>query len=192
MSFPTIHGELYLECIAYESVRFPGYAELIRTFVTRQVLPVAMDLKSVIHSTAAEYGYQLRCKQEESILAFTGGMDVFVSLPTGYGKSLCYTLLSPIYDKIRKVDRKSIVLVVSPLVALMQDQVGRITSKGISATCLADESNRRGVKNGEYQVAFVSPETLSFPEWRNMLSSDTYSENLIGFIIDEAHCIKKW
>ena len=151
-----------------------------------------MDLKSVIHSTAAEYGYQLRCKQEESILAFTGGMDVFVSLPTGYGKSLCYTLLPPIYDKIRKVDRKSIVLVVSPLVALMQDQVRRITSKGISATCLADESNRRGVKNGEYQVVFVSPETLCFPEWRNMLSSDTYSENLIGFIIDEAHCIKKW
>ena len=92
VSFPRIHGELYLECIAYESMRFPGYAELIRAFVTRQVLPVAMDLKSVIHSTAEEYGYRLRCKQEESILAFTGGMDVFFSLSTGYGKSLCYTL----------------------------------------------------------------------------------------------------
>ena len=113
VSFPTVFpGELYLECIAYESVRFPWYTELIRTFVTRQVLLVAMDLKSVIHSTAEEYGYQLRYKPEESILAFTGGMDVFVSLPTGYGKSLCYTLLPPIYDKIRKVDRKSIILVV--------------------------------------------------------------------------------
>ena len=61
-SFPTIHGELYLECIAYESVRFQGYAELILAFVTRQVLLVAMDLKSVIHSTAEEYGYQLRRK----------------------------------------------------------------------------------------------------------------------------------
>ena len=50
VSFPTIHGELYLECIAYESVRFPGYAELIRAFVTRPVLPVAMDLKSVIYT----------------------------------------------------------------------------------------------------------------------------------------------
>ena len=89
---------------------------------------------------------------------------MFVSLPTGYGKSLCYTLLSPIYDKTRKVDRKSIVLALSPLVALMQDQVGRITSKRISATCLADESKRREVKNGEYQVVFVSPETLSSPD----------------------------
>ena len=115
----------------------------------------------MIHSTAEEYGYQLRCKEDDSILAFTGGMDVFVSLPTGYGKSLCYSLLPLIYDKIRKVDRMSIVLVVSPLVALMQDQVGRITSKGISATYLADESKRKGVKNGEYQVVFVSPETLS-------------------------------
>ena len=50
VSFPTIHGELYLECIAYESMRFPGYAELIRAFVTRPVLPVAMDLKSVIYT----------------------------------------------------------------------------------------------------------------------------------------------
>ena len=46
------------------------------------------------------------------------------------------------------------------------------------------------MQNGEYQVVFVSPEILSSPEWRNMLSSDTYSENLIGFKIDEAHCIK--
>ena len=54
VSFPTIHGELYLECIAYDSVRFPGYAELIHAFVTCQVLLVAMDLKSVIHSSSPE------------------------------------------------------------------------------------------------------------------------------------------
>ena len=55
---------------------------------------------------------------------------MFVSLPIGYGKSLCYTLLPPVFDLLRRVKEKSIVLVVSPLLALMNDQVAPISEKG--------------------------------------------------------------
>ena len=64
----------------------------------------------------------LKPEQRTSIFQFASGSDVFVSLPTGYGKSLCYTLLPPVFDLLRGVKEKSIVLVVSPLLALMKDQ----------------------------------------------------------------------
>ena len=58
------------------------------------------------------------------------GKDVFISLPTGYGKSLCFALLPYIFDTIRGVENKSIVMVVSPLIALMKDQVATFAAKG--------------------------------------------------------------
>ncbi len=60
-------------------------------------------------AVALEHGYILSSKQGEAILAFLQNQDVFISLPAGYGKSLCYSLLPPMYDKLRNVDYKSIV-----------------------------------------------------------------------------------
>ncbi len=62
-----------------------------------------------MRAVALEHGYILRSKQEEAILAFLQNQDVFISLPTGYSKSLCYSLLPPIYDKLKNVENKSIV-----------------------------------------------------------------------------------
>ena len=154
------------------------------------------SLESTVVIAAEELGYQLREQQKLAVLEFLRGRDVFVSLPTGFGKSLCYTLLPPIFDKVRKVEKKSIVLVVSPLTALMQDQVSTINSLGISATYLLERQvtngTRKLVKEGKFQVIFISPEALHSLEWRNVLASDVYCKNLVGFIVDEAHCIKKW
>ncbi len=76
----------------------------------------------------------------------------------------------------------------------MQDQVASIKLKGISAACFTDESasTKKEINMGVYQVLFASPEALSILEWRNILASTIYCENIVGFIIDEAHCIKKW
>ncbi len=74
-------------------------------------------------------GYTLKPEQKACIVQFASGNDVFVSLPTGYGKSLCYTLLPLVFDLLRGVKGKSIVMVVSPLLALMKDQVRSITEK---------------------------------------------------------------
>ncbi len=72
-----------------------------------------MDYKTLVHAVALEHGCILRSKQEEAILAFLQNQDVSVSLSTGYGKSLCYSLLPPIYDKsrdkLKNVENKSIV-----------------------------------------------------------------------------------
>ncbi len=73
-----------------------------------------MDYSGLVRAVALELGYTLRSKQEQTILAFLQNQDVFISLPTGYSKSLYYSLLPPIYDKLRNVENKSIVLVVSP------------------------------------------------------------------------------
>ena len=92
-----------------------------------------------------------------SIMEFVKGKDVFVSLPTGFGKSLCYILLPIVFDRLRKVDKKSIALVVSPLIALMQDQVSAATAMGVSAIHITDKHAtksivKQSVKNGEYQI----------------------------------------
>ena len=68
-----------------------------------------MDYKALVRAVALEHGYILSSKQEEAILAFLQNQDVFISLPTGYSKSLCYSLLPPIYDKLKNVENKSIV-----------------------------------------------------------------------------------
>ena len=128
---------------------------------------------------------------------FVSGRDVFVSLPTGYGKSLCLALLTGIFDKVRKVEKKSLVVVVSPLNSLMQDQVSSYSGRGISAVYVGDrhmcKDMRKKIKSGEYQLIFSSPEALfTTTQWLDTLSSDVFQNNLVGLIVDEAHCIKKW
>ena len=100
---------------------------------------------------------------------------MFVSLPTGYGKTLCFTLLPPVIDLLRGVKEKSIVLVVSPLLALMKDQVASISEKGLSLVFVSDKDStpptmKREIKNGNFQVVFTSPECLFLSmKWKNIL-----------------------
>ena len=76
----------------------------------------------------------LKPEQEEAITQFLMGRDVFVALPTGYGKSLClYCCLPRVVDLVRSVEEQSILVVVSPLIALMKDQVAACHSKGLTA-----------------------------------------------------------
>ena len=87
-------------------------------------------------------GYDmLKPEQEAAPLSFLG---VFVLLPTGYGKRLCYAALPAAFDSLRNTvctSSKSIVLVVSPLIALMKDQVATLSAKGLSVGCITRESS---------------------------------------------------
>ena len=74
------------------------------------------------------------------ISSFVSGKDVFVALPTGFGKSLCYGCLPGVFTKLFKKD-KSIAIVVSPLTALMQDQVDVFKRKGLSAVSVTRDTN---------------------------------------------------
>ena len=92
--------------------------------------------------------------------------------------------------------KDAIILIVSPLLALMQDQVKKLTSLGLKAAYVGAEQQPevlQDVEEGKFMFVFVSPEsTLATERWRNALESDTYQTNLIGVAVDEVHCVTEW
>ena len=154
--------------------------------------------QAIIMATEALGYSQLRQLQERVVTHFLLEKDVFVSLPTGSGKSLCYCLLPKAFDSLRgsnSVATQSIVVVVSPLIALMKDQVRQMTQRGITAVYVGDVDNvtEAEVCDGKFQLVYLSPEALfTNPVWRDMLQSAVYQSNLVALIVDEAHCVKKW
>ena len=145
-------------------------------------------ISAVVDKVAKKFGYkQATPDQKKAIVAFVNGSDVFVSLPTGSGKSFCYWCLPDVFDEMNGKSGQSIVLVVSPLIALMMDQVASLSNRGIKAVHVT------GIHEGKFQILFFSPEQLlQNSAWRDVLLSPVYVENLIGFVVDEAHCVKKW
>ncbi|HEY1789563.1 MAG TPA: DNA helicase RecQ, partial [Verrucomicrobiae bacterium] len=125
--------------------------------------------------------------QQEIISDSLAGRDVFAVLPTGGGKSLCFQLPALV--------RPGLTVVISPLIALMKDQVDALQAAGVPATflnsSLATGESRprlRGLHNGEFRLLYVAPERL-------MLSGfleDLKKWNVNLFAIDEAHCISEW
>ena len=125
--------------------------------------------------------------QEEIMRDALAGKDVVALLPTGGGKSLCYQLPA--------LARPGLTLVVSPLIALMKDQVDALHTNGIAATFLNSSLNAqeiqvrlRGVHRGHYQLLYMAPERLMLPERLNDIQK--WQVNLLA--IDEAHCISEW
>jgi ATP-dependent DNA helicase RecQ len=99
-----------------------------------------------------------------------------------------------VFDSIQQ-RKGSIVVNISPLIALMKDQVATFLSKGVSAVRAGDchISTSQKIMEGEYQLVFFSPEAiLCRRKWRKMLLTEVYQEKLVGLLIDEAHCVKKW
>src|SRR5262249_5700473 len=134
------------------------------------------------------FGFEsFRPLQEDIIRDVLAKKDVFAVLPTGGGKSLCFQLPALV--------RPGLTVVVSPLIALMKDQVDALQAAGVAATFLnsslaAGESRPRlrGLHNGEFRLLYVAPERL-------MLSGfveDLKRWNVNLFAIDEAHCISEW
>ena len=154
--------------------------------------------EALCHATA-ELGFlELREQQKITVRHFLQGNDVFVCLPTGSGKSLCYCLLPKVFDTLRScvsAATKSIVVVISPLIALMKDQVRQMSQRNISAVYVgdADEELETKICDGKFQLVYMSPEALLTNQmWRDMLLSPVYQANLVAFVVDEAHCVNKW
>jgi ATP-dependent DNA helicase RecQ len=125
--------------------------------------------------------------QEAIVGDVLAGRDVFALLPTGGGKSLCYqlpALLTP-----------GLTVVISPLIALMKDQVDALTTAGIAATYLNssleyDEVRERidGLRRGAYRLLYCAPERLTIPSF----AAELEGLNVTRFAVDEAHCISEW
>ncbi|MGO4835293.1 DEAD/DEAH box helicase, partial [Rhizobiaceae sp. 2RAB30] len=134
------------------------------------------------------YGYDsFRGHQREVIDHVIAGNHAFVLMPTGGGKSLCY--------QIPALASPGMGLVVSPLIALMEDQVTALRQAGVKAAALnsrlwgsAKDQLWRDVERGELDLLYMAPETLLKPENLDRLKSARLS--LIA--IDEAHCLSQW
>ena len=91
----------------------------------------------------------------------------------------------------------SIYLVVSPIIALMKDQVSSFQSRGMTAAFCGSEQRERntqeGIRAGRFQLVYITPEALIDSAWHiSMLMESAWQKNLVAFVIDEAHCIKTW
>jgi ATP-dependent DNA helicase RecQ len=143
---------------------------------------------SWLGSLKRHFGFtSFRPLQLEIIRGTMAGEDVFALLPTGGGKSLCFQLPALL--------RPGLTVVVSPLIALMKDQVDAMQAAGIAATFLnstlrPDESRRRlaGLHRGEFVLLYVAPERLMLSGCLEDLQK--WNVNLIA--VDEAHCISEW
>jgi ATP-dependent DNA helicase RecQ len=144
-----------------------------------------MDLSSTLKG---HFGYaEFRPLQREIIEDALAGRDVFVLMPTGGGKSLCFQLPALMRD--------GLTIVVSPLISLMKDQVDALQTSGIAATYLNSTLDRkqaksrwRGLHRGEYRLLYVAPERLVL----DAFLEGALNWNIAQFAIDEAHCISEW
>ncbi len=128
-----------------------------------------------------------RGAQEEIVAHVAGGGDALVLMPTGGGKSLCYQLPALL--------REGTALVVSPLIALMQDQVAALRQMGVRAAFLNSTQDARDARQveqdfsaGKLDLLYVAPERLLMPRMLGLLSQ----AKLALFAIDEAHCVSQW
>jgi len=138
------------------------------------------------------FGYPaFRGPQAEIVDHVAGGGDCLVLMPTGGGKSLCY--------QIPALLRTGTGIVVSPLIALMQDQVAALLEAGVRASflnsTLANEDAaavERRLIAGEFDLLYVAPERLLTPRFMQLLEKLRHTDKLALFAIDEAHCVAQW
>ena len=149
-------------------------------------MPVASpNLDQLLKRT---FGYDtFRPLQRDIIDASLANRDVFALLPTGGGKSLCFQLPA--------LARPGLTVVVSPLIALMKDQVDQLEAAGVAATFLnstlgPDEARARlrGLHRGEYKLLYAAPERLMLEGWQENLKA----WDVTCLAIDEAHCVSEW
>ena len=119
--------------------------------------------------------------------------DVFINLPTGFGKSLIYQALTIVFNITR--NSTGHVVVISPLGNLMKDQVENLKKLGITAISLSNvkDEEAKDVEEGHFVVVYGTPEaSLNNECWRKMLLSGIYAAKLCAIAVDEAHVIKQW
>jgi RecQ family ATP-dependent DNA helicase len=145
----------------------------------------SVDLASLLRSIFGFSGF--RVNQEEVCRAAIAGRDLLLVMPTGSGKSLCYQLPA--------LARGGTALVISPLIALMEDQVAKLAALGLRVARIHSGLDRAASRqtcveylNGTLQFLFIAPERLRVPGFPEMLAK----RRLALIAIDEAHCISQW
>ncbi|HEX8996026.1 MAG TPA: DNA helicase RecQ [Ktedonobacterales bacterium] len=138
------------------------------------------------------FGYEaFRPGQREIVDAVLAGRDALALMPTGGGKSLTYQLPATLLP--------GVTVVISPLIALMKDQVDRLEANGVAATSISSaldpderEQRERAALAGAYRLLYVAPERLANPAFQRLLASIHRDHGIALFAVDEAHCVSEW
>jgi len=149
---------------------------------------MAVEVDALREALERWFGFPtFRPSQEAIVRDVLAGRDVFALLPTGGGKSLCYQLPA--------VLTSGLTVVISPLIALMKDQVDALDTAGIPATALNSSLERHemraradALERGAYKLLYVAPERLTMPGFADELAR----WGVARFVVDEAHCISEW
>ncbi len=152
------------------------------------VAPSAAEGEPLDELLRRAFGFSaFRANQEEVCRTVIGGRDTLLVMPTGAGKSLCYQLPGIVLG--------GTTLVISPLIALMEDQYAKLRERGFAVDCIHSGRDRAASRqvcidylNGKLQFLFIAPERLRVPGFPEMLAKR--KPTLIA--IDEAHCISQW
>ena len=142
----------------------------------------------------------LKEEQRRAVRHVFDGVDTFVWLPTGYGKSICYECLPFVFDFTRISSTKSLVIVISPLRSLMIDQDTSLRKRGVSAAILSGhESIDKSLLatdselDLQYSLVYSAPEAIIGSEkWREKLLTSPLNDRIVAVAVDEAHCVSKW
>jgi ATP-dependent DNA helicase RecQ len=168
------------------TVSMQAQAREIRVAATLESDDIGSNAERVLRDV---FGYPaFRGEQKEIVTHLAGGGDALVLMPTGGGKSLCF--------QIPALLREGIGVVVSPLIALMQDQVAALEEAGVRAAALNSslswpqvQAVERKVRSGELDLLYVAPERLLTDRCLELLDS---AARIALFAIDEAHCVSQW
>jgi len=155
---------------------------------TEQTAQRGLLARRAREALAQHFGFRAFLEgQEEAVTAILSGQDVVIVMPTGGGKSLCYQLPA--------MQLEGTTIVVSPLIALMKDQVDGLIKKGLPATyinsSLSDsemEQRTAAMVRGEYRLVYVAPERFRSERFTDAVARVTVAL----FAVDEAHCISQW
>ncbi|MDW2372942.1 DEAD/DEAH box helicase, partial [Vibrio sp. 1078-1] len=147
-----------------------------------------MQSTQLLQTLQSVFGFDsLRQGQQPVIESVMDGYSAAAIFPTGSGKSLCYQLPATMLPNLT--------LVISPLLALMKDQLSFLQSKGIAAASIDSSQSREeaqcvmvGVKNGEIKILMISVERLKNERFREFIRQVPISL----MVVDEAHCISEW
>ena len=144
----------------------------------------------------------LKESQFQALYSFICGEEVFVNLPTGSGKSLIFQMAPLVHmwmhENVSAIHWKKnpVIIIISPLLALMKDQVKKLSSLGFKAAFVGPEQDPKilqDIERGTFTFVYLSPESaLTTERWRNTLESEIYQESLIGVAVDEVHCVTEW
>jgi len=142
------------------------------------------------------FGYSSFRRQQHAVIDhLRSGKHALVIMPTGMGKSLCFQVPALLLSEAAKGGQRPLTLVISPLIALMKDQVETLVAKGIDAAFINSslqraerESRYQAVADGKYALLYVTPERFRKPEFLQVIS--TRDVRLLA--VDEAHCVSEW